>query len=146
MGHVLDQIVIGLIAEAARPRLAKATKCLAARGVDSGRPRRGRTNREGAGVAQARPAEALPAAFVPRSQQVVPFRDLQLSPFPPFPGDNRVGLAEFPTPYRADIGIARIGDIIVCARDLKARKVRAGQEIGDASYRIRPIDGRGSLL
>ena len=145
MGHILDQIVIGLIAEAARPRLAKAAKRLAARGVNSSRPRRGRTNREGAGVAQARPAEALPAT-VPRSQQVVPFRDLQLPPFPPFPSDNRVGRAEFPTPYRADIGIARIGDIIVCARDLKARKVRASQEIGDASHRVRAIDGRGSLL
>ena len=72
MAHVLNQILVLLIAEAAGPRFPETAKLLATRGVNGSGPGGRSANGKGARVAQARPSEALPAA-VPRLQQIIPF-------------------------------------------------------------------------
>ena len=102
MARAFDEVVPGLIAEAAGPRFGKTSKILTARRVDVGSPGLGRANCKGAGVAQARPPHAL-TALEPRHQQVVAVSGCQFLAAQPFRRNNGLGIAEFSTPDRADV-------------------------------------------
>ena len=145
VARAFDEIVPRLIAEATGPRFLVAAELLTARRVDFGSPGLGRANSEGAGVAQARPAHAL-TALVPRHQQVVAVSGCQFLAAQPFRRNNRLGIAEFSPPYRADVRIACIGNVVIRARNFKPIEVGAGQEIGDTGHGIRAVDGRGAFF
>ena len=144
---LVDQVVVGRVAEAAGPALVLAAEIRAAGIEDVGGPRRRRPDRERAGVPQARPAGAVAADV--RAQAVERPRailHLQLLPADPLRGEDGAGVADPAAPDAGDRGIAAAVEVVVRDVELEAPEVAARHEVGDAADRVGAVRRGGSLF